>query len=106
MKISEIAPILYKLYEEGYGDVELYTHWEEDKKYYPNPEFHLYLEGIHFNEFKILYPQNPFVRNCEVSCFYISPAMSFHDTKNIKKGFGGARDAVKRTRKAYGKEED
>ena len=104
MKISEIAPILYKLYEEGYGDVELYTHWEDEKTTYPNPEFHLHLEGIHFNEFKVLYPQNPFVRNCEVRCFHISPAMSFHDTECLEKGMGGARDAVLQTRKAYGKE--
>ena len=41
MKISDLAFVLNKLNENGYGDVELYTHWEDYKGKPKYPEFHM-----------------------------------------------------------------
>ena len=47
MKVKDLAFFLNKLNDNGFGDVELYTHWEDFKDKYPEtPEFHLCLNGI------------------------------------------------------------
>jgi hypothetical protein len=80
MKISDLAPILYELYAQGWGDVELYTHWEDFKGKPVYPEFHLYLNGMNQDDFMEIYPHNPFNNPAEVHSFGISKEMSFHET--------------------------
>lgn len=78
MKLKDLTFVLNKLNELGYGEVELYTHWQDFKDKYPQqPEFHLHLNGINFNEFEPIFPNNPFTANVNINTFNISKEMSF-----------------------------
>ena len=83
MKVKDIVFFLNKLNDEGFGDVELYTEWEEDKMgCYTGkpPEFHLYLNGINEQDVLGWYPQNPFSAGVEFHSFGISKECSIHET--------------------------
>lgn len=74
MKIKDLTTVLTKLEELGFGDTELYTEWDEKSD---RTHFKLYLNGINEDDFKQIFPHNPFVNNIEVHSFGISKEMSF-----------------------------
>lgn len=80
MKVKDLAFFLNKLNDNGFGDVELYTHWEDFKDKYPEtPEFHLHLNGINEQEILEWWPQNPFNPGVEFHSFGISKECSIHE---------------------------
>ena len=84
MKVRDLIFFLNKLNNEGFGDVELYTKWEEDKDGMlsdKGPEFHLYLNGINEDEILEWWPQNPFNPGVEFHSFGISKECSIHENK-------------------------
>lgn len=83
MKISDLAFVLNKLNENGYGDVELYTHWEDYKGKPKYPEFHIHLNGMNGDDFKRIWQQNPFPPGIELQTFSISKESSIVE-RNLK----------------------
>lgn len=82
MKIKDLIFFLNKLNDNGFGDVELYTEWKEDKHGMlseKGPEFHLYLNGINEDEILEWWPQNPFSPGVEFQSFGISKECSVHE---------------------------
>ena len=81
MKIKDLIFFLNKLNDNGFGDVELYTEWEEEKNGYTGkpPEFHLYLNGINEKEILEWWPQNPFNPGIDFHSFGISKECSIHE---------------------------
>ena len=76
MKLKDLAFVLNKLNEEGYGEVELYTDDEE-------PIFHMNLNGINGDDFKQIWPINPFKNGIDVNTFNISKECCI-DEENVK----------------------
>lgn len=77
MKIKDLSFVLNKLNEQGFGEVEILS---------GDVMFEMNLYGIHMNDFKHIFPENPFP-NAEITGNGISPCVYIEDDSQLSDEF-------------------